>query len=257
MNLRLKVNTSYEPILPPACWKFMTEKRFICDPKTGTCHPIDIDNQMEVIEKDNDREIIYVGDPMCSWCWGITNEIRKLKDHYPHYNFTIVVGGLRPGGGDLWNEQMKTFLKHHWEEVNKRSGQPFGYKLFEKEYFNYDTEPPCRAVVASRKWMENYALAFYEEVSRKFYVENEYPGDPEFYRSVCSIFDIPYRSFLNHFNSQEVKHITEYEFQLNRKWGVRGYPSILFRSNKNLYQVSPGYSEFEAMHQTIEKIENA
>ena len=62
----------------------------------------------------------------------------------------IVLGGLRPGGGEAWNEEFKGFLKHHWEEVTARSGQPFGDKLFSLDHFNYDTEPACRAVVVAR-----------------------------------------------------------------------------------------------------------
>ncbi len=47
-------------------------------------------------------------------------------------------------------DEMKNFLKGHWEHVTQASGQPFGYKLMEREDFNYDTEPSCRAVVAAR-----------------------------------------------------------------------------------------------------------
>ena len=40
------------------------------------------------------RKLIYVGDPMCSWCWGFAPEIESLADDYP---IEVVVGGLRPG----------------------------------------------------------------------------------------------------------------------------------------------------------------
>ncbi|MFT4678397.1 MAG: putative protein-disulfide isomerase [Flavobacteriales bacterium] len=63
---------------------------------------------------------------------------------------TIAMGGLSPGGGDKWNSEFMGFLKHHWEEVNQRSGQPFGFDLFKLENFIYDTEPGCRAVVTIR-----------------------------------------------------------------------------------------------------------
>ena len=142
-------------------------------------------------EKEEGKEIIYVGDPMCSWCWGISNHLKQLKDHFTHFNFKIVVGGLRPGGGDAWDTKMKDFLRHHWEEVNRRSGQPFGDKLFQLDHFNYDTEPACRAVVASRKWMGDYEFDFYEAVSRKFYVENEDPKEAGFYQSICAQFALP------------------------------------------------------------------
>ncbi|MDW3192571.1 MAG: DsbA family protein [Cytophagales bacterium] len=225
-----------------------------CDPETGECAPADLSGELNEALKKADGEIIYVGDPMCSWCWGISNHLQELKQHFSEYNFSIVLGGLRPGGGDPWDDNFKAFLKHHWEEVTARSGQPFGYSLFDRESFNYDTEPPCRAVVASRKWLGDDVLAFYEAVSKKFYVDNEDPGEEEFYRSICEVFEIPFDEFLTAFESEEVKYQTKQDFLLNRQWGVRGYPTVLFKFQEQLYQINHGYSEFEAMKGVIEKV---
>ncbi len=225
-----------------------------CDPETGECLPGDLPSEQAKEQLSSDKEIIYVGDPMCSWCWGISNHLKSLKDHYPQYQFNIVLGGLRPGGGEAWDQRMKDFLKHHWDEVNQRSGQPFGYKLFDQEEFNYDTEPACRAVAVARKWVGTDPLEFFEAVSRKFYVENEDPTKAEFYESICMDFEIPFTEFLERFNSDEIKYQTNQDFQLNRQWGVRGYPTVLFRSGDQLYQINHGYSEFEDMKGVIEKI---
>lgn len=225
-----------------------------CDPETGECTPGALPELEKKVELIPGKEIIYVGDPMCSWCWGISNHLKQLKDSNPEYQFKIVVGGLRPGGGEAWNDEMKAFLRHHWEEVTKRSGQPFGYALFDREEFNYDTEPPCRAVVASRAWVPDQELAFYEAVSRKFYVDNEDPSEPEFYRSICKQFDINFDQFLASFQSEETKYAAHQEFQLNRQWGVRGYPTVLFKTGDQLYQINNGYAEYAHMQEVIDKI---
>ncbi|WP_421976666.1 DsbA family protein [Roseivirga seohaensis] len=232
----------------------MKEEKSFCDPETGECTPSELREFKAKPELNTDNEIIYVGDPMCSWCWGISNHLKTLKSEYPQFKFSIVVGGLRPGGGEAWDDEMKKFLKHHWEEVTKRSGQPFGYSLFDKESFNYDTEPPCRAVVASRKWMGENELQFFESVSRKFYVDNEDPNESEFYRSICQEFNIPFEQFKQIFESDETKYSTHQEFQLNRQWGVKGYPTVLFKSGNQLFQINHGYTEFEQMQFVIEKI---
>lgn len=166
----------------------------------------------------------------------------------------MILGGLRPGGGEAWDQRMKDFLKHHWEEVTKRSGQPFGYALFDREEFSYDTEPPCRAVVAAKKWLGDDVLTFFEAVSRKFYVDSEDPGQVEFYKSICEQFNIPFDEFVTVFESEEVKYQTHQDFQLNRQWGVTGYPTVLFKTREELYQINYGYSEFSQMKEIIEKI---
>ena len=142
----------------------------------GMCQPGSLQIPMAKTEKRKSQEVIYVGDPMCSWCWGISDHLKELQKylHEEGIDYNIIVGGLRPGGGDPWNQEMKNFLKHHWDEVNQRSGQPFGSRLFELDHFDYDTEPSCRAVVTAKHILDMGGVSsFFEEVQRKFYVENE------------------------------------------------------------------------------------
>ena len=84
-----------------------------CDPETGICTPSSL-NELALIGTNNmpnKNEIIYIGDPMCSWCWGISPALIQLRNHFAKdMAFRIVVGGLRPGGGDPWNDQMKEFI---------------------------------------------------------------------------------------------------------------------------------------------------
>ncbi|MEM6697218.1 MAG: DsbA family protein [Bacteroidota bacterium] len=229
-----------------------------CDPVTGVCTPAALTSFTEktVEVNPNPLEIIYVGDPMCSWCWGIAEELKTLREYYvaKGNEFKIVVGGLRPGGGDQWNAQFKNFLKHHWEEVNKRSGQDFGYQLFEREEFNYDTEPACRAVVAARSFIGDQELAFFEAVQRRFYVDNEDPKEVDFYKPICKKFDIDFDTFAKVFQDQATTKATHEEFVLNRSWGVRGYPSIVVKTEDQMYLVANGYSTFEQMKGRIEGI---
>lgn len=99
---------------------------------------------------------------MCSWCWGISPQLNALQRYAQQAGipFTVIMGGLRPGGGDEWNIEFTDFLEHHWVEVNKRSGQPFGFDLLKQENFVYDTEPACRAVVTVRTIAKEKTLTF-------------------------------------------------------------------------------------------------
>ena len=237
--------------------KNTTMKDQSCDPVTGVCAPADLSNTATKTKIDSSNfEIIYVGDPMCSWCWGIAPSLKALKEHYAQENipFRIVVGGLRPGGGDTWNDDLKDFLRHHREEVNERSGQPFGYKLFDKDAFDYDTEPSCRAVVTASEFNIDNPLAFFEAVQHKFYVENENPNEVEFYETICKDFDIDFSQFKQLFTSDGMKIKTNKEFMMNREWGVRGYPCVLLKKDTTLYPVTYGFATFDQMKKEVEEI---
>lgn len=227
-----------------------------CDPLTGLCAPAPITAFDRLSASPaaaptfaNDSEIIYVGDPMCSWCWGISPALNQLERTATANGipYRIVVGGLRPDDSEEWTEKFRGFLKHHWEEVNARSGQPFGYELFERDHFQYNTEPSCRAVVAARSMNPDLESRFFELTQHHFYVQNKDPGEVEFYRPICEDLGLDFARFSDLFNSGEIRQATLADFQTNRKWGVTGYPTVIFRKGSQLYAIARGYAEFEQM----------
>ena len=227
-----------------------------CDPATGLCTPAPLAESNVTIEWREDVEIIYVGDPMCSWCWGISPQLNQLKRKGEEVGipYRIVVGGLRPGGGDEWNDKFKDFLKHHWEEVNERSGQPFGYELFDLDAFNYDTEPSCRAVVVARQLAPDQEERFFELVQHHFYVKNKDPKTTEFYRPICLELGIDFEAFAKSFESIEAQQLTQVDFQLNRQWGVRGFPTVILRVGTQMYGLATGFATFDQMWEGVEKL---
>jgi putative protein-disulfide isomerase len=226
-----------------------------CDTETGVCEiPSLEDDQNKGKASVLRSEVVYVGDPMCSWCWGIAPALGELQAFCQKLNlsFRVVVGGLRPGGGEPWNQQFTQFLSHHWQEVSKRSGQPFNDSIFSWESFNYDTEPSCRSIVAARQIGNGIDLGFFAAVQRKFYVDNEDPNQPEFYRSICDEFGLDFDEFLPLFESETARAQTIGDFQLSRSWGVNGFPSILMLKDDRVIKITSGYSSFEKMRAIIE-----
>ena len=228
-----------------------------CDPETGLCEIPDFSANTEpVVSFDDETEIIYIGDPMCSWCWGISPQLNALERYGKSVGvpFRLVMGGLRPGGGEAWNDEFKNFLKHHWEEVNKRSGQPFSMDLFEKDNFNYDTEPSCRAVVTVRELSPEKTLPFYELVQHHFYVKNNDPNKVEFYQPICEKLDIDFKAFKEFFDSPMAKERTNKDFAMNREWGIRGFPSVVVRNGKELHLIANGFAKFEDLKDRLEQV---
>lgn len=226
-----------------------------CDTETGVCAAPALDESVSNEKQPAGAEVIYVGDPMCSWCWGLSPALLKLQDHCERsgLGLRVVVGGLRPGGGDSWNAQFRDFLRHHWNEIQQRSGQPFSHRLLDLPAFEYDTEPACRAVVAARPWLKERELAFFEAVQRKFYVDNEDPKEPAFYQSICKQFGLDYEQFLQRFSSEEARQQTLADFRLNRSWGVRAYPTVLLRKGEALMPIAVGFDTFEQMRDRISR----
>lgn len=228
-----------------------------CDTQTGVCS---IESSQESTENNENEKVIdntllYFGDPMCSWCWGFAPEIENLqKQTSKTYDFKLIMGGLRPGGGDPWNDHMKSYLREHWQHVIDKSGQPFSFELFERSHFEYNTEPPCRAVKTAQDLLGGNALGFYHKVQHRFYAENGDPGELAFYQPICEETDIEFSSFKKLFRSDEIKSRTQQDFHFTKRLGVQGFPSLLVTSGNQIHYLARGYSTADKITERLEHL---
>jgi putative protein-disulfide isomerase len=119
-----------------------------------------------------DRIVWYVADPMCSWCWGFSPVIDAIETTYRDcLTVTMVMGGLRPGTTAPMPPAQRAEILHHWQEVQRRTGQAFTFEGAMPDGFVYDTEPPCRALVAITAINPALTRAYFERVQAAFYME--------------------------------------------------------------------------------------
>ena len=222
-----------------------------CNPETGTCElPAESSAaSLRTLPAQHAATVRYVGDPMCSWCWGLSFELKQIAQHCLNegLGFSVTMGGLRAGGGDPWNDAFKAFLRREWSHIASATGQPFGYSLLDSPYFDYDTEPACRAVAVAQKLLEDQGvgplvgLEFFTAVQHKFYVEGADPKQAEFYRSVCAGAGIEFDVFQSLFASAAGKQAVQAHFAQCRAMGVRSFPTLLLEHDQELLVIASGY----------------
>ncbi len=202
----------------------------------------------------SEAKLIYVGDPMCSWCYGIAPELSKVMDHYDEQlDYELVLGGLRPYNTQMMIE-LKEFLTHHWEDVNKRSGQSFNYGILDSQEISYDTEPPSRATIVVRKLSAEKEIPFFKKAQVAFYQENKNMHLVESYQSILEELNIDYKQFKELFESQEMKDAIKLDFQKSQEMGVRGFPTLILEHEGQMHLLANGYSTSEKIIQRINKI---
>ncbi len=210
----------------------------MCDVETGVCElPGAGEPRPEPRANHAGGEVLYVGDPMCSACWGISPALRKLEAEASERGipFRILVGGLRAGGGDAWTPEFRSFLREHWEEIGARTGQPFCTRFMDRASLDYDPEPSCRAFVVLRDMLSerDHAPAseagLFGAIQRKFYVDAEDPTVASFYESIAAEYDLDFATFVERFEHPDAKTKAAREFQEVRALGVRAFPTVLYR----------------------------
>lgn len=198
------------------------------------------------LAKSQNDTLIYIGDPMCSWCYGFGPELDKIIKAFPNTPFEIIMGGLRPEGRETIGD-LKEFLWNHWKEVQIRSGQKFNFSILNKEEMFYDTEPACRAVVIMRRLNHDCAYDFYKAAQHSFFYENIDPLEGETYARLAKDFGVDEEIFLDLFNDEQSKADTYSDFSLAEAMGIHSFPTLIAKIDNKLYLVSNGFQNAEQL----------
>lgn len=198
--------------------------------------------------------LIYVMDPMCSWCYGFAPILKKIKEEQEgKLKFKLVLGGLRPGTTEPMAEHMKDAVKQHWEDVEKVTGQPFDYGFFERTGFVYDTEPASRAVVTMRYLKPEKELDMAEEVQRAFYASNNDVTKTEVLTAIAVNLGAEEEAFQEQFTSDLMKEKTMQDFLIARHLQANAFPSVYLLNGTELNLLNRGYRSYEAVTSRLEE----
>ena len=198
------------------------------------------------------KEILYIGDPMCSWCWGFAPVIASIYDEFSKkIPISLTLGGLHAYDNFPMSEDYKSKIKHHWEDVNKMTGANFDYRFFDRKEFILDTEPACRAVVTVKHLRKGKEISFYEKISRSFYLENRDTTNINTFKSICIEEDLNFTEFSIIFHSDEVKKKTAEDFAYTKAIGVNGFPTLIAKDNEKLALISSGYQPYSILQPII------
>ena len=192
-------------------------------------------------------------DPMCSWCWGFAPVIEELHTEMnDEYTFSLVLGGLRSKGEMPWNEDSKAYLKGHWKQVSQSTGQAFSDSLFEKEFFDYDTYPACKAVITVRELfgMQN-AFAYLHTIQEAFYTRAEDITNVEILLHLLHRSESDKRAFRTFFESDRAQLLMENDFAKARSMGANAFPSVVVIDEEGHMVCQKGYRSLHELQKLL------
>jgi putative protein-disulfide isomerase len=201
------------------------------------------------------RHLLYIADPMCSWCWGFSPVIESVRDHFgKELPMRLLLGGLRPGTTEPMGTGMKTEIKGHWKHVQQATGQPFDLNFFDREGFVYDTEPAAHAVVTVRRLESDLVFEFLKRVQEAFYARNRNVANSDVLAEIAEASGLDREAFAAEFETEEAVRDTWRDFETSRRLGVTGFPTLLAGSEESGYEIiTAGYRPWEEMKEMIEE----
>ena len=194
----------------------------------------------------NGKSLIYVVDPMCSWCWGFSPVFEAIVQRYQDQVLIhLLVGGLRPGNRKPFDAGMRDYVLHHWHAVHERTGQPFNFTFQMPPDFTYDTEPPSRALRVVRQLAPAMERGYLKAVQQAFHVQNSDVTRESVLSEIAEEQGMDPGSFFGLFRDPVLKQETWKEFAQAREWGVDSFPTLLGFLNNQVSLLVQGYQPLE------------
>ncbi|MDG9758755.1 DsbA family protein [Pseudomonas sp. o96-267] len=192
--------------------------------------------------------LLYVMDPMCSWCWGFAPVIETLVEQAAAADvpLQIVVGGLRRDQVAVDAAARVRYLGY-WQAVNASTGQLFDFERGLPEGMVYDTEPACRALVTARNLDAQSAWTLLKLIQQAFYTEGADVTQASVLVQLAEQAGIPRIEFAEAFDSQAMEDATAADFTWVQDLGIAGFPTLLAERDGQLALLTNGYQPLEVL----------
>jgi putative protein-disulfide isomerase len=192
--------------------------------------------------------LLYVMDPMCSWCWGFAPVLESLAEQAAAAGvpLQLVLGGLRRDAVAIDAAARVRYLGY-WQAVNASTGQLFNFLDGLPEGLVYDTEPACRALVTARSLDLNSAWPLTQLIQRAFYTKGEDVTRASVLVGLAERAGIARIEFAAAFDSAEQREATLADFSWVQDLGISGFPTLLAERNGQLALLTNGYQPLEVL----------
>lgn len=224
----------------------------LCDPETGICElPINQTNPADsssVTAARKSVKLIYYTDPICSSCWGIEPQLRKLKLEYGDFiEIEYRMGGLLPdwsySGGGI---SQPSDVAHHWDEVSIYYDMPIDGDVWLEDPL-HSSYPPSIAFKAAQLQDNEKAVLFLREIREMVFLQKKNITRWENLEVAAKNAGLDLVRFKNDYQENASVDF-EKDLKLGRSLGVRGFPTVFFTDtsgNKEMVYGSKPYKVFE------------
>lgn len=224
----------------------------LCDIETGMCETTDgstdTATQSNMQSTKKSVKLIYYTDPICSSCWGIEPQLRKLKLEYGDaIEIEYRMGGLLPD----WSYNSGGIGKpsdvaDHWDEVSVHYDMPIDGDLWLEDPLD-SSYPPSIAFKAAQMQDEEKANLFMREIREMVFLQKKNIAKWEHIATAAKIVGLNVSQLKTDFEGKANALFAE-DLKLGKELGVRGFPTIFFLNesgNKEIVYGARPYAFYE------------
>jgi len=198
--------------------------------------------------------LIYVHDPMCSWCWGFESARQKIFAAVAgRMQIRRMVGGLAADSNVPMPEAMRSMLQQTWQRIEQMiPGTEFNFEFWEKCSPRRSTYPANRAVIAAREQGDEYDSRMTARIQRAYYLEAKNPSDNSTLVELATDIGLDRELFVASLIAESTQHKLIAEIEATRELGIDSFPSLAVQKADDLRHIGLNYTDPEAMLRQIE-----
>lgn len=224
----------------------------ICDIKTGMCETTGdnaSDSTLNINQTSEKKvKLIYFTDPICSSCWGIEPQLRKLKLEYgEHLEIDYRMGGLLPDWSyNSGGISSPADVAGHWDEVSIHYDMPIDGDVWLEDPLS-SSYPPSIAFKAAQLQDEYKANLLMREMREMMFLKKKNLSKWEYIATAAKAVGLDVEQLKTDFEGK-AKTLFEEDLKIAREMGVRGFPTIFFvddAGNKEVVYGSRPYAFYE------------
>ncbi len=239
--------------------KMNNKNPLICDPTIGSCevptqanlNSHSVDENQKIVKP---LQVIYYTDPICSSCWAIEAQLRKMKLEYGDFiQMDYHMGGLLPD----WSYNSGGISKpsdvaHHWDEVSVYYDMPIDGDVWLTDPLE-SSYPPSIAWKAAQIQDEEKAILFLRKLREFVFLDKKNITKWEPISQAASLVGLDTTKLKQDYE-QAAKQLFEKDLQLARELGVRGFPTLIFKNEQQQTAIVYGSKPYQDYINAIQNL---
>ncbi|MBG8552699.1 DsbA family protein [Hymenobacter guriensis] len=203
-------------------------------------------------------ELLYLFDPLCGWCYGMTPVVQQLQQHLAgRLHVTILSGGMITGAEAGPIGEMRPFISQAMQQITQVTGATFGLAfqaVGEAGEQVQDSEPPSRALAVFRQLDEReQAVNFAHAVQHAWFAEGQDLNEVTTYRPLVEKLGVSWLEFVSRWELPASKQAVQQEFEAVARIGVQGFPMCILRIGSQGYVLARGYQPYATLLNGVEQ----
>jgi putative protein-disulfide isomerase len=230
----------------------------LCDIESGLCE-VAVDQKDTTVPETpktstKPLRILYYTDPICSSCWGIEPQLRKLKLEYGNdFEIEYKMGGLLKDWSYNSGQISKpSDVAGHWDEVSVHYDMPIDGDVWLEDPL-HSSYPPSIAFKAAQMQNKDMAILFLREIREMVFLQKKNITQWEYLEAAATKVGLNVVQFKTDYEGK-AKELFEEDVQVGKELGVRGFPTMIFTNAAGEQEFVYGSKPYSVLESVVLKL---